>query len=222
MFVGIAFKLVAGLAGLLLIMRLLGKKTLSEITPFDLIYTLVLGGIIEESIYDDMVHVGHILFALVVWGTLIYIVEVFVQKNDKINRTVKGKPSVLVLDGKLDLEELEKNHMEMEQLRTLLRTANCFSLQEAKHAILETGGEISVMKNNEIVSALSILLIDEGHVEKATLQSIGKDEAWLLDELTKVGKETPKDIIYAEWSEENGLYAVPYSETIRHMARIDD
>lgn len=222
MFVGIAFKLVAGLAGLLLIMRLLGKKTLSEITPFDLIYTLVLGGIIEESIYDDLVHVGHILFALVIWGSLIYIIEVFVQKNDKINRTVKGKPSVLVLDGKLNIEELEKNHMEMEQLRALLRTSSCFSLQEAKHAILETGGEISVMKNEEAVSALSVLLIDEGHVEKTTLQSIGKDEAWLLDELTKVSKETPKDIIYAEWSEENGLYVVPYSETIRHMARIDD
>ena len=55
-------KLVFGLIGLLLVVRLLGKKSMSEITPFDLVYTLVLGGILEESTYDDNVHVGHVLF----------------------------------------------------------------------------------------------------------------------------------------------------------------
>lgn len=218
----IAVKLVVGLIGLLIVMRLLGKKPMSEITPFDLIYTLVLGGIVEESIYDDAVHIGHIAFSLLIWGALIYAIEVFVQKSDGVNRTVKGKPSVLVLDGKLNVAELEKNHMEMEQLRTLLRNQDCFSLKEAKHAILETGGEISVMKKEDEDSVLSVLLIDEGHIEENSLKSIGKDRGWLLEELAKVRKEGPEDIIYAEWSKENGLYTVSYSETIRHEARIDD
>ena len=56
MFFSITMKLVFGLIGLLLVVRLLGKKSMSEITPFDLVYTLVLGGILEESTYDDNVH----------------------------------------------------------------------------------------------------------------------------------------------------------------------
>lgn len=222
MFLSIGIKLVVGLIGLLIVMRTLGKKALSEITPFDLIYTLVLGGIIEESIYDDAVHVGHILFALVIWGALIYVMEVFVQRSDDVNRTVKGKPSVLILDGQLNIEEIEKNHMEMEQLRTLLRTQNCFSLKEAKHAILETGGEVSVMKKEGVDAELSTLLIDEGKMETHALSSIGKDKQWLMEELAKVTKEKPEDIIYAEWTEGNGVYAISYSEIIRHKARIDD
>lgn len=222
MFMSIGVKLIAGLIGLLIVMRTLGKKALSEITPFDLIYTLVLGGILEESIYDDAVHVGHILFALLIWGILIYILEVFVQRSDQVNRVVKGKPSVLILDGKINLAELEKNHMEMEQLRALLRSQNCFSMKEAKHAILETGGEISVMRKEDAGSELSVLLIDEGHIEKRTLESIGKDKKWLLEELTKETKEKVEDIIYAEWTKESGLYTISYSETLRHKALIDD
>lgn len=222
MFLSIAVKLIAGLIGLLVVMRTLGKKALSEITPFDLIYTLVLGGILEESIYDDAVKVWHVLFALFIWGILIYIIEVFVQKSDKTNQIVKGKPSVLILDGKLNMEELEENHLEMEQLRALLRSQNCFSLKEAKHVLLETGGEISVMKKTDVDSVLTILLVDEGIVAKNALRSIGKTEQWLLEELRKTKQENLKDIIYAEWSHESGLYAIPYSETIRHTSRIDN
>src|SRR5699024_11850115 len=125
------------LFGCWLVMRTLVKNSLSDISPFVLIYTFVLGGIFEESFYDVAVHAGHILFALAVWGMLIYGIEVFVQKNDEINHIVKGKPSVLIQNGQLNEEELGKNHMEMEQLRALLRSQNCFSLEEARYVILE-------------------------------------------------------------------------------------
>ncbi|MFL2100146.1 DUF421 domain-containing protein [Desemzia sp. FAM 23991] len=221
MFVTIGIKLLVGLVGLLIVMRTLGKKAMSEITPFDLIYTLVLGGILEESIYDDAVHAGHILFALAVWGMLIYGIEVFVQKNDEINHIVKGKPSVLIQNGQLNEEELGKNHMEMEQLRALLRSQNCFSLEEARYVILETGGEVSVMKKSDVESILTVLLIDEGQMEEKTLKSIGKEKNWLLEELSNAGYPDPEKIIYAEWSQENGLYVVPYSQIVHQSLHID-
>lgn len=91
MYVQIASKLIVGLISLLIVIRLLGKKTLSEITPFDLIYTLVLGGILEEALYDDKIHVGHFLFAVILWGIMIYLIETVVQKNDKAsNWFLKG------------------------------------------------------------------------------------------------------------------------------------
>ena len=48
----IAAKLVIGFAALLVVIRLLGKKHLAQMTPYDIIYLLVFGGILEESIYD--------------------------------------------------------------------------------------------------------------------------------------------------------------------------
>ena len=50
MFVGIAMKLFFGFIALAIVMRIVGKKALSEVTPYDIIYSFVLGGIVEESI----------------------------------------------------------------------------------------------------------------------------------------------------------------------------
>ena len=54
-YIEIASKLFFGLLALLVVTRLLGKKEMSQLTPFDFIYSIVLGGILEESIYDNKV-----------------------------------------------------------------------------------------------------------------------------------------------------------------------
>lgn len=89
-FLTIGLELLIGLIGLLLVIRVLGKKTMAEVTPFDLIYTLILGGIVEGAIYEQSVHIGHVLFALGFWGTLIYIIEVIVQKQHRFSQMLKG------------------------------------------------------------------------------------------------------------------------------------
>ena len=221
MFLTIGLELFVGLIGLLLVMRVLGKKTMAEVTPYDLIYTLILGGIVEGAIYDQAIHVGHIIFALGFWGILIYIIELVVQKQHRSSQVLKGIPSILVQDGQLNTKELAKNHIELEQLRSLLRAQNCFSLKEAKYVILETSREVSVMKNEEVNSTLAVLLIDEGRVEVKALESIGKTEEWLLEEIRKKGYEKPTDLVYAEWSKKEGLYIVPYSKEINVQLRID-
>ncbi|MEQ4551901.1 DUF421 domain-containing protein, partial [Weissella sp. GP1] len=80
MIFSITMQLVFGLIGLLSVVRLLGQKSMSEITPFDLVYTLVLGGILEEATYDDNVHVEHVLFPIALWAVMIYGMERIVQK----------------------------------------------------------------------------------------------------------------------------------------------
>ncbi|MEK4947326.1 DUF421 domain-containing protein [Carnobacterium sp. FSL W8-0810] len=222
MFLQIASKLVVGLIGLLLVTRLLGKKTLSEITPFDLIYTLVLGGILEESLYDDKINILHFLFAVALWGIMIYFLESVVQKKDKINTFIKGTPSVLIYDGELNLLEIKNNHIEMEQLRSMLRSQNCFSLRTVKYAVLEIGGSISVMNKSEEDEEFSYLLVDESVIEIKTLQSIGKDKKWLIENLKEEGYQNLEEIVYAEWSSKQGLYVKTYQQSEKKQIKLEN
>ncbi|MER1935512.1 MAG: DUF421 domain-containing protein, partial [Priestia megaterium] len=144
-----------------------------------------------------------------------------VQKNSTINKWIKGQPCILVQDGQLNIKGLNSNHVEMEQLRTMMREQNCFSLKEAKYVILETGGTISVMKNEEEDSILTILLIDEGKISKKALQSIHRTEEWLLKVLKKDGYSQVAEIAYAEWSKEQGLYFKAYADSIKEPYVID-
>ena len=187
MLLSISLKLVFGLVSLMLVTRVLGKKALADVTPFDLIYTLVLGGILEESIYDDKINIGHLVFALFLWGALIYIIERIVQKNTKVSRLLKGEPSIIVRDGVINLKALSKNHIEMEQLRIMLRQQQCFSLENAKHVILESAGQVSVLKKSQEDNHIALMLVDHGIIQDRVLETHGLTRKWLLDNLNKEG-----------------------------------
>ena len=221
MLLSIILKLVFGLVSLMLVTRVLGKKALADVTPFDLIYTLVLGGILEESIYDDKINIGHLVFALFLWGVLIYIIERIVQKNTKVSRLLKGEPSIIVRDGVINLKALSKNHIEMEQLRTMLRQQQCFSLENAKHVILESAGQVSVLKKSQEDSYISLMLVDHGIIQDRVLETHGLTRKWLLDNLNKEGYTILHEIIYVEWSAEKAFYILTNHDVMNKDYCID-
>lgn len=219
----ITLKIIVGLLALLVVIRLLGKKELAQLTPFDFVYLLILGGLVDSTIYDDSVTVWELLYAVVLWAVLIYIIEMIVRKFDWIRPIIKGEPSIIINDGQLDLKMLKKNNLEFEQLRTMMRQQGIFSIKDVKYAILEPSGQLSVMESDlsKPVTAemldidpgsdtLSHLVVDEGRIEKRVLKLIGKDQNWLLDQLNKHGYNDVKKIYYAEWSEEHGLIVKCY------------
>lgn len=221
MLLSISLKLVFGLVSLMLVTRVLGKKALADVTPFDLIYTLVLGGILEESIYDDKINIGHLVFALFLWAVLIYIIERIVQKNTRVSRLLKGEPSVIIRDGVINLKALSKNHIEMEQLRTMLRQQQCFSLENAKHVILESAGQVSVLKKSQEDSYISLMLVDHGIIQDRVLETHGLTRKWLLDNLNKEGYTTLHEIIYVEWSAEKAFYILTNHDVMNKDYCID-
>jgi uncharacterized membrane protein YcaP (DUF421 family) len=225
MYLSITIKMVVGLVSLLAVTRLLGKKELSQVTPFDFLYAVVLGGIVEETIYDNKVTPLQVVYSAVLWAGLIYIIEILAKKNNFFRSILKGSESIIVKDGKLNVREMQKNHLEMEQLRTMLRQRGIFSMNEVKYAYLETNGGLSVMKyrkedpvtpemmgmDTEDIDP-SILLIDEGEVVDSGLKLAGKDGEWLKDSIKKAGYNDIKDIFCAEWSEKEGFYIVAYKK----------
>lgn len=221
MLLSISLKLVFGLVSLMLVTRVLGKKALADVTPFDLIYTLVLGGILEESIYDDKLNIGHLVFALFLWAALIYIIERIVQKNTRVSRLLKGEPSVIIRDGVINLKALSKNHIEMEQLRTMLRQQQCFSLENAKHVILESAGQVSVLKKSQEDSYISLMLVDHGIIQDRVLETHSLTRKWLLDNLIKESYTILHEIIYVEWSAEKAFYILTHHDVMNKDYCID-
>lgn len=222
MYIGIASKMLIGSIGIFILIRLLGKKAMSELTPFDLLYVLILGALVEEALYDDKVNVFHIIFALVLWGTVVYMVEKLLEKTEKISTLVQGKPSILIEKGKLNLEELENNHFDMEQLRSMLRQNNCYSIHDAYYAILEVNGGLTVIKKDQ-EEMPTLLLLEEGKIKTNVLKSIHKDEEWLREKLAEKGHNKIENILYCEWSlDEEKILIETYDQVTYKKIPIDD
>ncbi|WP_153463687.1 DUF421 domain-containing protein [Sediminibacillus terrae] len=222
MFLSIIFKLLIGLIGIVAITRFLGKKELSQVTPLDFVYVLILGGIIEEAIYDQNTKFYHVLFALFLWGFLIWGVEKITQKFETLRTIMKGKNVVLIEDGKVNVKTIKENKLEIEEIRTLLRMKGIFSINQVQFAILETSGMISVIEQakNEPVTkkelledytenAPSYLLIEEKEIKEDNLKKMGKEKDWILSELKKKGYQL-NDIYFAEWNKKEGLFIQVY------------
>lgn len=221
----ITLKIIVGLISLLIVIRLLGKKELAQVTPFDFVYLLLLGSFLEEGIYDEKVTVFHIAYSIFLWGLIIYIIEKSALKSNWFRKLLKGESTDLISKGKVNIKALEKNKIEMEQLRVLLRGQGYFSVSEVEHATLETNGSLSVLPKvkEEAVTPEMInldppeneptyLFVDEGKLEEKELQKAGKSREWLLSELKKEGVEDPSIIYYGEWAERQGFYLIRYGE----------
>ena len=222
MYIGISSKLITGAIGIFILLRIMGKKTMSELTPFDLIYILLLGAVVEEAIYDDKVNVLHVLFAIVLWGLFVYAIEKALQHTDKFSTFIEGEPAILIEKGRLNLKELDANFFDIEQLRSMLRQNNVYSIADVYYAILEVNGNLTVITRDEAVVP-SALLIEFGTIQENTLNYIMKDELWLRTELSKQGHNDLSEIVYCEWLESSKeLKIETYDNSIHKKIYIDD
>lgn len=210
-----------GMVGMILLIRFTGKKTMSDLTPYDLVYILMIGGILEQVLYEEQRPVTYVLWALLVWGTLILLIERWALNADRNRHKLKGRASVLVSNGILNLKELEQNHIELEQLRTLFRENGCFSLKKVNYLVFEVDGQVSLLTNEDVADTFTFLLIDEGEIEENVLQTLNKDSKWLLDALYSHGYNGVSEIVYCEWSHEEGFYIISYQDTMEKNMYID-
>ncbi|MCC3355678.1 DUF421 domain-containing protein [Bacillus sp. REN16] len=218
-FFKIAIDLVVGLLGLLILTKILGKTQITQITAFDFISALVLGELVGNAVFDREIGIFQILFAILVWGILIYVIEIVTQKIRRSRPFLEGKSSIIIHKGKIIKDHLKKNKLDINQLQHLLRSKGVFSIREAEYAILETDGSISVLKKSEyepptrqdynmaeLKVRLPITLVSDGVLIQENLKESGFSEDWLQSELKSQGVATYKDLLYAEWREEEGLY----------------
>lgn len=224
-FVRIASELIVGYFALLLLTKLLGKTQLSQITAFDFISALVLGELVGNAMFDNEIGLWKILFAITLWGLLVFGTEMTTQKLRKTRPFLEGGPSIVIRQGKIVYEALKKNHLDLNQLQHLLRSKNIFSLKECEYAILETDGTISVMKKPDYdyvtkkdmqistkKPSLSYALVLDGEIVKSNLQAVGLDEKQLVEQLNLQGFGTVKDVLYAEWEKNQPLFVQGYEQ----------
>jgi uncharacterized membrane protein YcaP (DUF421 family) len=222
-FTHIFSELIIGYILLLLLTKVLGKTQITQITTFDFVSVLVLGELVGNAMYDTETGIKEIMYSILVWGGLIYITEFITQKFRKTRQLLEGKPSIVINKGKIDFKELQKNHLDINQLQHLLRAKDVFSIAECAYAILETDGTISVLKKSAYrnptkqdmnlsleITALPISVILDGEIIKENLPRIGWNEEQLMQELKKQNVQSPKDILYAEWQEGSPLYLQSY------------
>ncbi|MCH1625305.1 DUF421 domain-containing protein [Fredinandcohnia quinoae] len=218
-------ELIVGFFLLFVIVKILGKKIINQVTPFTFIASIVLGELLGNALYDDKVSITHIIYSVTLWGLLLFTVEILGQKFLKLRLIFEGKPSVLIRNGVVNRDQLKKNHMNLNQLQSLLRQSETFSIREVAYCYLEANGSLSILKKSPKQKAqqedlnlppksvyVPVTIIRDGELLKDELVELGRDEEWLTLQLQAKGVADYRNVFIAEWLEGDGLFVQTFKQ----------
>lgn len=216
---------------LFLLTKVLGKRQIAQLNAFDFIAAVVIGELVGNALFDKESGILEIGYVIVLWGSLLFIVDKVTLKFKRTRFVLEGKPAIIIERGLLNYNVMRKNKLDTDEVLQLLRTKDIFSIQEVEYAILETNGEISVLKKAQYQTPnkrdlnvaltepqIAVRVISDGEMIKDNLAEAGLTEDWILGELERQNFESIEDVFYAEWMEGKKLYVLPYTNIkTKHM-----
>nr|WP_256759464.1 DUF421 domain-containing protein [Cohnella sp. WQ 127256] len=214
---------------MLIIARILGKQTISNMTFHDFVSGITLGGITANLAFNDKINHWFAIIALLVFFAISYLISVLALKSRAWSRWVSGTPTVIIENGKILEDNMRKIRYTMDSLIQSLREKDVFNLQEVEYAVLEDHGKLSVKKKSEYewvtrkdlklhVDALKsfpVELIMDGKVIEENLVSNGLTHQWLEKELKQRNKTLP-DVFYAVRGTQDKLFFDYYQDNIQN------
>lgn len=224
----LALELVLGFFLLFVLVKILGKKLINQITPFTFIAAIVLGELLGNALYDEKIGLRYIFFSMTLWALLLFAVEIVGQKFLRLRKIFEGKPSVLIQNGIVNRDQLKKNRMNLNQLQSLLRQAETFSIREVAYCYLEANGALSILKKSskqklqqEDLNLLEqpvhvpVTLIRDGELLLDEIVDLDQDEEWLMNQLKMHGINDYRKVFIAEWLEGEGLFVQSFEQVSR-------
>ena len=134
---------------LLVLLRMTGKRQVGQLAPFDLVLLLVLSNAVQNAMNggDNSLLAG--LISAVALVLMNYLVGLATYQSKRIEALVEGRPEVLIHNGRLFADVMEREKLTHHELNAALRAAGCACVEEVHFAILENNGVISVQRKKE-------------------------------------------------------------------------
>jgi uncharacterized membrane protein YcaP (DUF421 family) len=132
-----------------LLTRLVGRREMSSMEPFDLILLVVIGDLVQQGVTQSDYSVTGALLAISTIGLLTVLFSYASFRSDRLRPILDGEPIVLIEDGQLVKANLRRQRLTAEEVEAEARLNEIFSLEKVRWGILETDGQISFVKKSE-------------------------------------------------------------------------
>ena len=133
----------------LTIMRLMGKREISQMQPFELVIAIMIADLASIPMSDVGIPLFNGIVPILALLLLQSIISILNLKSIWFRKLVCGKPTILIYRGKIDERILKKEKMTINELQERLRQNNVNSLVDVEYAILETSGQVTTILKSE-------------------------------------------------------------------------
>lgn len=220
---------------LLIFARLLGKQQVSELTFFDYILGITIGSIAATLTTDLSSRAWPHWVGLATWTAAVWFLQWVSLRSRAVAKYINGEPVILIMNGQIMEKNLKKMRYTLDDLLIQLRHRGIFDLKEVEFALLETTGQLSVLKKSQYApvtphdlkiptkyKGLSTELIYDGKVIDINLKRFDLDRAWLEQQLKAQGIQSPREVFLALLNTEGELYVNRYQDQGQPVTDLSD
>ncbi|MDK2788347.1 MAG: hypothetical protein PWP07_1592 [Epulopiscium sp.] len=213
--------------GIWFIARLLGRKQIAQLTVYEYINGITFGSIAATLATDLNQRTWHHLIGLFLFGILTWCMSYLSIKSKELETIFQGEPIIVIQQGKILEENLKRCLYSINDLQEQLRIGNVFDIKDVKYAIVESNGNLSIMRyeDQEPVTLKDIGLMPDsrepftavilnGKLIHKNLKIMHIDEKWLKKQLNLKGISDFKDVMYAAVNKNKQIYIDVFKDNL--------
>lgn len=207
----------------ILAMRLMGKRQIGQLQPFELVIAIMIADLASTPMASLDIPLWHGVVPLMITVALHQLFTLLSLKSQRLRAFFSGRPTVVIRDGKINHKALEKLCFNLNDLLEELRTGGVLTPTEVGTAIMETSGKISVFPKSQHrpvtpqdlgletgYEGIPLTLVMDGRLQKSNLPLCGRDEAWLMKHLKRLGFSRMQDVLLCYLDTDGRLTAHAY------------
>ena len=145
-FLEIMFRTVVMYAYVLLLLRLLGKRGMGQLSPFEFTIIIALGAAVGDPMFYPEVPLLHGLAVVTLVVAMTRFVTYLSNRSESVEDFLEGQPCCVVEDGVLNLESIDAERFSREELFMLLREKGVSQLGQVRRAYIEPSGGVSAFQ----------------------------------------------------------------------------
>ena len=138
---------------IIIAIRLMGKRQIGDLQPSELVITILLSEIAAIPIEDTDAPIIYGILATVTLVILEILTSFTAMKSLNFRRIIYGRSAVIIENGTIDQKMLKKLRITVPDLMEVLRNQEVFDINEIAFAILETNGQMSVLRKPQFQTA---------------------------------------------------------------------
>lgn len=207
------------------VIRMMGKRQLCELQPFDLVFTLLVADLASHPISDTSIPLVYGVIPILALFLMQQFIAYLSLKSERARTILAGKPQILIARGVMQEDVMRKASYTISDLMEQLRAKDVFDIADVSYAIIETDGTLSVLLRGDKQQptltdcglpphddALSEIVVLDGKIHEQALGQNGRSVVWLDKQLRLMGFDGYKDIFYAMLSPNGDLRAQAYQK----------
>lgn len=204
---------------LLLALRLLGKRQLGEMELSEFVVAALIADLASHPLQDMGIPLINGLIPILVLCCCEVLIAGLSMKSIRLRSLIFGKPSLLIVKGKILQQEMYRNRFTLDELMQELRSQAVTDLSSVEYGVLETNGKLSLILSPEERPATAgqlklqakdegypSIVISDGRVLEANLRHLGLDRAWLDRQLRSRGASSPRQVFLMTVSSTGTVY----------------